>query len=255
MPDNTLQQQEQPRALTGARGGAWFALVYVAIVLGVDLLAAAGASWPFDWRFFVWRPAGLANLLENAGLSPSFYTWLAWEPLSGFDVFKFTFWFIVPFLICLWHMDWGAWGTRRWKKMDLWLLGALFLLGIAGVVLVQFIPSLRAEFPSQSNLPGSNKWMIFWVAVFWNLSWVPGWEFMHRYFLLRRLDAQWVKYGWVLVPIIEVAFHYRDVYMAAGMGLFAVIATIWARERRNILLPFIAHFFIEIVLVLFLLFV
>ena len=245
----------EDRPLHGARFGAWFAVIYVAIVLGVDTLAAAGAHWPIDWTIFLWRGGRMPALLHHWGAPEFLYSWMTWKVLQGFDYFKFLFWFVVPFCICLWHMDWGAFGWKRWKPMDKWLLLGAFVLLAGAVLVMPYFPELRQEFPSKRHLPGAERWMIFWVAFFWNLSWVIGWEFMHRYFLLRRLDGQWPKYGWVIVPILEVAYHYRSYAMAAGMGVFSVVLTIYARERKNVLFSLIAHFFIEMFLVAFMLLV
>jgi hypothetical protein len=237
------------------RFGAWFAVAYVAVVLGVDLLASAGVRWPIDWSMFVWHGGRVRSFFDGIGLPQFLYGWTAWKVLQSFDYFKFVFWFLVPFCICLWHMDWGAFGWKRWKPMDKWFLLGAFVVLAAAVLVMPLFPELRKEFPSLRHLSGNERWMRFGIAIFWNLSWVVGWEFMHRYFLLRRLDAQWPKYGWVLVPIFEVAYHYRNYAMAAGMGVFSIVLTIYARERKNVLLPFLAHLFIELFLVAFMLLV
>jgi membrane protease YdiL (CAAX protease family) len=262
LPDN-VERGGAP--LAGVRAGAWFALVYVIIVLGVDLLAwgtvgrvplwgGKSLALPFNFNVFQWVPATVTPGLERAGLPAWSYTWMEWRVLQRFDFFKFVFWMLAPLLVCLWRMDWGALGFRRWKRMDYWILAGLAIAGGVAVFLIPLFPELRAEFGGLGRQLAQNRWLGFLIMFFWCVSWVTGWEFLHRYFLLRRLDGAWPKYGWVLVPIIEAAYHLRSPAMAAGMALFSIVACIWVRERKNIMLPFLAHFFIEMALVAYLLF-
>jgi len=168
----------------------------------------------------------------------------------GADLFKFTTWFLIPFLVCVWRMDWQWFGIRRWQRIDYYLFAIVIVLEMLAVLCVHFLPALRSQLP---DLRGES---VLRFAV-WNLSWLVGWEFMHRYVLLRRLSASFPRFGWLLIPVYEGVYHqliWSSLAMPAGMVLFSLIATYWSLKRRNSLLPFFAHFIIEAQLTLFLLF-
>jgi hypothetical protein len=166
----------------------------------------------------------------------------------GADLFKFTTWFLIPLIFCLPRMDWGYYGIKRWVRSDYYLLAAAIILELLAVLSVRLFPDLRAALPdlhNESLLP----------IILWNLSWLLGWEFMHRYLLLRRLSVSFPRFGWLLIPIYEGAYHlvWPTLLMPAGMVLFSLIATYWSFKRRNGLLPFLAHLIIEFQLTVFLL--
>ncbi|MCP4641636.1 MAG: CPBP family intramembrane metalloprotease [bacterium] len=221
---NTAQSQK--------KSAPWifFAVGYVFAVLAVDTLATQGVvTGPIDWRICLWRGA------------------------SGFDWFKFTFWFAVPFILCIPRMDWGAFGTSRWRKRDLSLLAALSVVGMLAVLTVRVFPSLDRAFPGLGDVPWSVKGHHAQWFLAWTFSWIVGWEFLHRYFLLRRLSARW-RWGWLIVPVSEGLYHLQQpIEMAAGMVLFSLVLTPWALRRKNILLPLLAHLIIELELELLIL--
>lgn len=201
---------------------------YVLAVLLVDTLAALEVQTPIDWRVF------------------------SWTSDNGFDWFKFVTWFVVPFLVSLRGMDRGYFGVARWKRWDWALLIGLGAVGLVAVLTINVFPSLREYYPSYSELPWSQKWEIVGRGMLWTFSWLIGWEFLHRYFLLRPFAARWPRYGWLLVPLSEGAYHLQKAPLeAAAMFVFSLILTAWALRRRNALLPFLAHLVIEIEVVLF----
>ncbi len=207
-----------PQTGVSFRSGAltFIALVYVAFVLWADI---------YLQHFFA-RPM-----------------------LYGADVFKFVAWFVVPFVFCLPRLDLGWFGVKRWTRNDYYLFAAVIVVEFIAVVSVVLLPKLRAALP---NLHDESVLQF----LIWNLSWLVGWEFMHRYVLLRRLSASWPRWGWMLIPFYEAAYHlpWPSLAMPAGMFVFSCIATYWALKRRNGLLPFLAHLIIECQLTLFLLF-
>ena len=165
----------------------------------------------------------------------------------GADLFKLTAWFLIPFLFCLPRMDWGYYGIKRWTRFDYYLLAAAIVLELLAVLSVRFSPTLRAALPNLRNAS------VFEFTL-WNFSWLIGWEFMHRYLLLRRLSVSFPRFGWLLIPIYEGAYHlvWPTLLMPAGMVLFSLVATYWSLKRRNGLLPFLAHLIIECQLTVFL---
>lgn len=245
----------QPEGQPPARFRVPVALViaYVAVVLAIDTLAAMRLDWPIPWSWFQWQPESLASLCETAGLPRILYAWLEVPKLQSFDIFKFTFWFLVPFLCCIPRVDWGWFGVTRWKRIDALLLG-LFVGGCIGaVLLIPHLPGVREYYRQFGAVSASQQWNNFLLQVLWTVSWLTGWEFLHRYLLLRHVDAQWPRYGWLLVPLSEVVYHLqKPLIEAAGMGLFSLLATPWTRLRKNMLGPFIAHLTVELTLAAFL---
>ena len=72
---------------------------------------------------------------------------------------------------------------------------------------------------------------------------------MHRYFLLRPVMHRFPRYGWLIVPLCETIYHLQKPLLeAGGMAVFSLLLTWWTMKRRNMLLPFIAHLYIEILL-------
>jgi len=232
---------------------AWLVVVYVAAVLGIDALAASGLDWPFDWGMFDWRPRDVYAFGQWAGLPKETFDWLNHVRLQGFWVFKFVFWLLAPGLVCLFTMDWQYFTFRRWKTWDYALLLAACALGAAAVFLIPLIPGLADYYPQmarQMNL--ADKLAAFGGYGLMLVSWLPGWEFLHRYVLVRAVHNAWPRYGWLLVPLSEGLYHLTKHWAEAlGMVLFSVLATRWTIARRNMLLPFLVHLVIELTLFLF----
>lgn len=204
------------------------ALVYVLLVLLVDTMAVYNVVGPIHWRIFRWRMAGA---------------------LAGFDLYKFAFWFLVPFLIALRWMDWGWFGVARWRRGDWILLAALAGVCLGAVLLIPLFPSLRATYTGLGSQP---KLPYLAHELLWIVSWLPGWELLHRYVLLRPLMRVMPRAGWLVIPVFEGLYHLqKPLPEMAGMVVFSLFLTWWAMKRRNIALPFLAHLSIELELVLF----
>jgi hypothetical protein len=203
--------------------------VYVMIVLLVDTLAALEVHEPIDWRMF------------------------RWTSLNGFDWFKFLAWFVVPFTISLPRLDWEYLGFNRWQRWDWLLLIALGVLGLLAVLSILLIPGLRDYYPSLSQRTWSDKWADAGRGMLWVTSWLLGWEFLHRYFLLRPFAARWPRFGWLVVPFSEGVYHVQKhpAEMAAMVGV-SMVLTLWTLRRRNAMLPFLTHLIVEVELILFL---
>ncbi|MCC6698615.1 MAG: CPBP family intramembrane metalloprotease [Candidatus Hydrogenedentes bacterium] len=211
-----------------SRGAPALVAAYVAAVLLVDTLVAMRVRTPIDWRVFSWTTEG------------------------GFDLFKFVAWFVIPFLICLTTMDWGWIGVARWKRSDTMLLAAIALLGMLAILGIMFIPALRDYYPSLSHRTWPEKWDSMMRALFWVASWLVGWEFLHRYFLVRPFSARWPRFGWLIVPVSEGAYHLQKHWAEMLlMVAFSVALTWWTVRRKNALLPFLAHLIIEVELIAF----
>lgn len=238
---------------------AGWAIAYVAAVLGLDALASLNVNWPIPWSLFRFNLANIhleLDALRQAAGGPEWLTgWMGGKYAANFELSKFLLWFVIPFGISVWRMDWRYWGFRRWKRVDAMLLLGLAGAGVLAVFIIPYFPELRQYYPSLSRLSPAAKWEYFNGAMIWTASWLIGWEFLHRYFLLRQVSARWPRFGWLLVPLSETLYHLQKAPIEAlGMGAFGLVATYWALRRRNFLLPLIAHAAIEVALVLFMLF-
>ncbi len=230
-------------------------LTYLLLVLGVDSLAALHVQWPFPWRIFHWWPYTLYQAGRDwLSLPAPCINWLKSWPIQQFDLFKSLFWFLIPFAFSIRHMDWGYLGVKRWKKLDITLLLVLSVAGLLAVLLIPYVSALNETYPGKSFLSDSAKAREFIVNGLWVMSWLLGWEFLHRYVLLRQADARWPRFGWLLVPLSEGLYHLQKPGIEAlGMVALSLILTYWARKRHNALLPFLVHLCIEFELILFLL--
>lgn len=230
-------------------------IAYVAGVLAVDTLAVMGVNKPIHWSMFSWHPATVYKFATDHGMPSALVSWMKLILLRQFDVFKFVMWFFIPFVFSLWWMDWGALGFRRWKRVDLYLLLGLAALGMAAMILIPLVPSLNATYGGLGHLSSGKKWGTLILQIVWIVSWLPGWEFMHRYVLLRKVSVQWPQFGWILVPVFEGLYHLQKPLLEAlGMVVLSIFLTQWTLRRRNVMLPFLVHLIIEIELMVFLLF-
>ncbi len=253
MPSNDTARSE-----ASSKPAAWwlaFILLYVTLVLSIDTLATMHYKWPIRWGMFDWGPRTLITQAEALGLPASATGWMGTRAFQGFDVFKFLFWFVVPFALCLRGMDWGAYGVTRWKRRDLYFLFGLAVTGMLAMQIIPLIPELRNIYPDLSERSLDYKLAFALRQSIWVFSWLIGWEYLHRYFMLRPLSNRWPRVGWLLVPLAEGLYHLQKPGPEAlGMVLFSVVLCLWTLRRRNILLPFLAHFIIEVELVLAILF-
>ncbi len=225
-------------------------LAYVAVVLTVDTLAAQHVQWPFRWTVFQWEPATIGALFDVA--MPA---WVQTPPVNRVDLFKFVFWFLIPVAVCLPRMSWRWLSPHVWKRIDWWLLAGLIAAGTVAVVSVRYIPALRAIYPGMSHLPDDIKRTYRIGYLLWIVSWLPGWSFLHRYFLLRVVMRRFPRYGWLLTPLSETLYHLQKPLLeAGGMLVFSLVLTGWSVKRRNMLLPTLAHLYVEIALLVLLVF-
>lgn len=204
-------------------------LAYVALVLGVDALAYLEVQWIINWEMFRW----------------------VWGDV---EVFKLIFWLFIPLAFCWRNFDRGWYGLQRWGTPDVILL--ITLAGLGGLLLmtIPLFPELRDGYTGVGELSYSVKREFVIGLAIWNLSWLPAWEFLMRYVMLRSVASQWPRYGWCLVPIAEGLYHLQKTMpeMIAAMA-FSAVLTYWAVKRRNGLLPLVAHLIIEIELVVLML--
>lgn len=204
-------------------------LVYVGSAHAIDTFSRLHVTWLFPWRTFYWQ-------LEN-----------------GFEISTFILWLVIPFFLVSRRIDWHYFTFRRWQRIDYAYLAVCILVGALSVLLILLVPSLGEQYVPHGDASVQQKIEFSQRMMVWNLSWLVGWEFMHRYALLTLVQKAWPRFGWLWVPIVEFSYHLQKPFIeAAGILLFSIIMTQWAIRRENILLPFIVHLSIELSLLLFL---
>jgi len=229
LTDLELRNSGRETSGIGGRTALILVLAYVAVVHTIDTLAAHSVHFIISWHVFDWQAA------------------------NGFDYFKFLAWFIAPLIFSLRGFDTGWLGLRRWRRVDLVILGVLAAVGVACVLIIPVFPSLQAVYSGWGRFPAKTRCRLAQHAFVWTFSWVIGWEFLHRHVLLKRLTTVWPRYGWLLIPLIEGVYHLQKPLLeAGGMVVFSLVLTPWAAKRRNVLLPFLAHLLVELELLAFL---
>ncbi|HOF39690.1 MAG TPA: CPBP family intramembrane metalloprotease [Candidatus Hydrogenedentes bacterium] len=224
-----MNSPEQEAA--GSQRAALLAAAYVLLVLGLDALATQNMRFPVEWRLL-----------------------LKYQP-GGFDVFKFAAWFALPLLCLLPRLDVHAFTFTRWRRADWYLLAGLAAMGALAVLLIPLLPGVREMYRGTGAFLARRRWEASIWYISWTASWLPGWELLHRYVLLRSWDRWLPRAGWLIVPLSEGVYHLQKAPLEAlGMVALSIVLTLWARKRRNVLLPFLAHAIIELELLAFLLY-
>ena len=224
---------------------------YVALVLAWDVLISVGDKRTINWGIFQWRPVDLQLLLESLHVPHSLISWMGSAFFAQVDLFKLVFWLLIPLAICIWRMDWDYLTRRRVKPADWWFLVGMCAIGAVAVIAVKFIPVMATQYGGMGQAALSLRLKFMVVQIFWVASWLPGWEFMHRYFLLRRVSVDFPGGGWVLLPLAEGAYHLSKPWPEMlAMVAFSVIMTQYTLLRKNIVIPFLAHLAVEVFLIL-----
>ena len=206
-------------------GKTYAVLLYVALVLGVDALAYLEFTWPIEWKIFYW----------------------VWGDV---EIFKLIFWLFIPLAFCWKNLDRDWYSFARWRLADVILLIAVTGLGGLLLLTIPLFPELREGYTGVGDLSYSVKREFVIGLAIWNLSWLPAWEFLLRYVLLRTAVAQWPRFGWWLVPLAEGLYHLQKSWPEViAAVLFSIVLTYWAYRRRNGLLALVAHLVIEIELI------
>ena len=162
-------------------------------------------------------------------------------------------WLGIPVLLMWRELDLQVFSFARWKKIDVWLLISVMLLGACGVYLIKFIPVLNQYYQPQSHLSTAMKWSYAVSNLIWLSSWLIGWEFLHRVFLMKYLQVVLGRIGACCIPVFEFLFHLqKSLPEALGMLALSIVLTYWSYKRKNVLLPFLAHLSIEITLLVYL---
>jgi hypothetical protein len=204
-------------------------LAYVAVVLGVDALVYLNVRWPFDWQLFDW----------------------VWGDI---DLFKLIFWLLIPLAFSWRTLDRGWFGFARWRIADVILLITIAGFGFLVLMGLLLFPETRQAYTGISELsPSVKREFLIGISIY-TLVWLPAYEFLLRYVMLRAVSAQWPRFGWWLVPLGEGLYHLQKTLPEVVIAtLFGMVLSYWVSRRRNGLMAFLAHLAIEIELIILML--
>ena len=189
----SADQKEPSRAPLSGKLVASFALLYVVIVLIVDTLAVRGVDVPIRWAMFHTN-VEMSVLEAILGRAPA-------PEWSHFDTYKFAAWLLIPLVLSLYTFDFGYFSVFRWRKSDLAILAVLSIFGIGAVAMIPLFPSLSAIYNGLGDQP-SDIWFAYATGnLLWMFSWLVGWEFMLRYFLLRKVVDGFGRHAWLMIPL------------------------------------------------------
>lgn len=225
-----------------------FIIIYTVLILSIDLLITFNTHFFFSWGIF---NITLSDILAKVPVIKGSIFILFFE---NFDLYKFFFWLIVPFIIFNKFIDFKWLSIKYWQRQDYIIFLLFCFLCLSSLVFVILSPTLRMYYPGMGLLPTKQKIIFFLQQFFWIISWLPGWEFLNRHLLLRACRQISKGYGWLGVTLVETLYHiYKAMLEILGMFVFSVIACIWSQRRENNLMAFFCHLIIEIGLIFILL--
>lgn len=201
-------------------------LFYVLIVLVLDLL--------------VW------NLPD--------FSFLDWKLESGFDAFKFVFWFIIPSLIVLKANKFKFFLPSKINRVDLGVLIGVIAIGLIAIFTIPHIEVLKNYYVVKVKLSDSQRFEFLQRNALWILSWAIGWEVLFRSFLFNSIDQSNQKMALWLFPLIEGLYHFQKPFPEIiGMVFFSFFLTYWTLKRSHVIYAIVFHLIIEFELIFFLL--
>ncbi len=223
-------------------------IIYTIAVLIIDLLTTFNIHFIFNWGIL---NIDLSHVLNKIPLfKNSLFSFL----FINFDLIKFFLWLIIPIVVFNRAVDFYWFSFKSWKKNDYLILLMLSILCVASLAFVVLFPTLSSYYHGFKTLPSNQKVIIFFQQIFWIISWLLGWEFLNRHLLLRACLRLNKKYAWILVPIVETAYHIPKPFLEMlGMAIFSIFACVWTIRKENNLMAFLCHLFIELGLVILLL--
>lgn len=171
---------------------------------------------------------------------------------TGVDFFKLLFWLVVPLIFSIKHFDKNFYSFKNIKRADILYLSLVIVVGICSMLLIPYIDVLRDYYVMESSLSSSENFSYISYQICWIFSWLIGWEFIHRYFLIKSIKESKIYLALWILPIIEGLYHLNKPWPEIlAVLLFSWVLTRWTLKRSNALLPLLAHFIIEIELIIF----
>lgn len=210
--------------------------LYICLALSIDTLVALRSEWFIDWAQFN-------------------YSW------RGMDLTKWILWFVVPLVLTFRSMNSRYFTFRSWQRIDWAILVVIVVGGGALMFLLPRIPGVGDYYVGWGSQPLAWRQEEALRLTLWTFSWLTGWEFMFRYWLVSSFSRRWPDRGiyaiLIVAPLLEGLYHVfqqKPVLECLGMVVFSLALCSWAIRRKNALLPFLGHLIIELELIGFLFF-
>ena len=174
---------------------------------------------------------------------------------SGFDWRKFLLWLVIPMFLSnlLRYPRKIEHSLKKFKRVD-WVL--IFSIGIISSMAMLIIPHfevLDQYYVSRHEVSFQQKMEFVQFQIMWTISWVFGYEYLIRFFWLSSFEQKHLNKALLLIPIVEVLYHYNKPWPEIlGVLALSYFLIWWTIKRQNILQAILAHLLIEIVLTTYL---
>lgn len=210
---------------------AW-TLGYVGFVLGLDVAMAQGRL-----------PVAARSLLRALHLV---------HESNGFDWYKFVVWLVVP-LAWTWRHPGYRTLSLRATRGEWWLQVTVVAASCLAMFVVAATSELSAHYLGGLTNNSAQRWLTARWQLIWTASWLPGYEFMLRRVLLQRASVLGPWWSVALVAAVEFVYHLQKPMLEAyAVLLFSAVLSTWATRRPESLHPILAHLWVELVLIGFL---
>ena len=168
--------------------------------------------------------------------------------LGSFDFYKFIAWFLIP--LSLSYKNNFKEYLKKPRRSDYFITMAMIVVGVFAILIIPYIESLNSYYHSFTFQSDQQKFNYMKGQVIWTFSWLIGWEYIHRYYIITKTyPILKNKLLWI-IPLLEGFYHYNKPPIEfISVFIFSFILTLWTIKRKNILLPFIIHLTIEIILI------
>lgn len=184
---------------------------------------------------------------------PSF-SFLDWKLDSGFDGFKFIFWFVIPSLFVFKANKFKINFPKKINRIDLSVFVAVIVIGLIAILTIPSIEVLKDYYVVKVKLSDSQRLEFLKRNTMWIISWALGWEVLFRSFLFNSFDQSNQKMALWLFPLFEGLYHFQKPFPEIiGMVLFSFFLTYWTIKRKHVLYAIVFHLIIEFELIFFLL--
>ena len=177
-----------------------------------------------------------------------------WGGAAGVACFRSVAWLTLPLVLAAVRDHRSGTSRRpafRWPdRQDGWFL-AISGPAMAALLFPIFrFPPLRSACLDPLAIGWGLERCMGWLVAL--VFWLPGWEILHRHYLLPVCQAAWPRIGWLVPPLFEAAYHLsKSPAEAAGSFLFGGLLCRRTLRSGNLTVPIAAHLMLELEYALF----
>jgi membrane protease YdiL (CAAX protease family) len=159
---------------------------------------------------------------------------------------------VIPVSLSFKSFDITFFSFNKVKKVDYLILFLIVSVGICSMFVIPHLDVLKDYYVSDYKLSSNEKYQYLKYQIIWIFSWLIGWEFIHRYLVIKSFNKKKIYHALWILPILEGFYHINKPWpeMLAAFA-FSWILTKWTLKRSSVLFPLLAHLIIELELILF----